>query len=390
MIMSTQKIGPDTVRARHRELFGGEARLYRAPGRVNLIGEHTDYNDGFVMPAAIGFQCWAAVSRRADRKLRVHSINVGATVEFDLADPNQRPARDWTDYVRGVALQLERAGQRVPGADLVVASDVPLGAGLSSSAALEVATAYALLGVAGATMSRTDIALLCQRAENEFVGARCGIMDQFIACHAEEGSLVRIDCRTLKGWLVVLDPGAKLVIANTMVKHQIAGGEYNQRRAQCEEGVRRLREFLPDIAALRDVSLEQLAKHRSALSDVVYARCRHVVTENQRVEQAVEMLSRGDLEHTGKLMLQSHASLRDDYAVSCPELDIMVEAAMKHGGAFGSRMTGGGFGGCTVSLVRTAAVGEFMENLAREYEARTGLHPEIYATTPAAAAGPWA
>jgi galactokinase len=384
-----QKIGPDTVRTRHRELFGGNTRVYRAPGRVNLIGEHTDYNDGFVMPAAITFDCWAAVSPRDDRKLRVHSVNLGSTVEFDLADPNQRPARDWTDYVRGVALQLEGAGHATPGADLIVASDVPLGAGLSSSAALEVATAYALLGVAGGSMDRTEIARLCQRAENEFVGARCGIMDQFIACHAEEGSLVRIDCRTLEGWPVVLDPGAKLVIANTMVKHQIAGGEYNERRAQCEEGVRRLREFLPDVVALRDVSLEQLEEHRSALSDVVYARCRHVVTENQRVEQAVEMLSRSDLERTGKLMLQSHASLRDDYAVSCPELDIMVEAAMKQPGMFGSRMTGGGFGGCTVSLVRTAAVDEFMEKLAKEYQARTGLHPEIYATTPAAAAGPW-
>ena len=384
-----QKFEPDTVRARHRELFGGDARVYRAPGRVNLIGEHTDYNDGFVMPAAIAFACWAAASPRDDAKLRVHSVNAGQTAEFDLDGENPRPAKDWTDYVRGVAVEVKKAGIPVPGADLVVASDVPLGAGLSSSAALEVSTAYALLGVAGATMDRTAIARLCQRAENEFVGARCGIMDQFIACHAEEGSLVRIDCRTLKGWLVVLDPRAQLVIANTMVKHQIAGGEYNQRRAQCEEGVRRLREFLPSIKALRDVSLEQLEEHRNALSDVVLARCRHVVTENFRVESAVELLSRGDVERTGKLMLQSHASLRDDYAVSCPELDVMVEAAMKQPGVFGSRMTGGGFGGCTVSLVRTAAVGEFMENLAKEYEARTGLHPEIYATKPAAAAGPW-
>jgi galactokinase len=384
-----QKIGPDTVRARHRELFGGDARVYRAPGRVNLIGEHTDYNDGFVMPAAIAFACWAAASRRDDAKLRVHSVNVGQTAEFDLAEEDPRPVKDWTDYARGVAIALKKAGTAVPGADLVVASDVPLGAGLSSSAALEVSTAYALLGVAGATMDRTSIAKLCQRAENEFVGARCGIMDQFIACHAGKGSLVKIDCRSLRGSLVVLDPEAQLVIANTMVKHQIAGGEYNQRRAQCEEGVRRLREFLPGIAALRDVSLEQLEEHRSALSDVVYARCRHVVTENHRVESAVELLSRGDLERTGQLMLQSHASLRDDYAVSCPELDVMVEAAMKQPGVFGSRMTGGGFGGCTVSLVRTVAVGEFMENLAGEYEARTGFHPEIYATKPAAAAGPW-
>jgi galactokinase len=382
-------IGPDLVRARHQELFGGGARVYRAPGRVNLIGEHTDYNDGFVMPAAIAFQCWVAASPRSDSKLRIHSVNVGQTAEFDLSEQNPRPAGDWTDYVRGVAIQLQKAGHRVPGADLVIASDVPLGSGLSSSAGLEVSTAYALLGVSGAGLGRTEIAKLCQRAENEFVGARCGIMDQFIACHAEDGSLVMIDCRSLQCWLVVLPSSARLVIANTMVKHSIAGGEYNLRRAQCEEGVRLLRQFLPDIRALRDVTPEQLEQHRDALSEIVYRRCRHVVSEDLRVERAVEMLSRGDLKRTGELMVQSHASLRDDYEVSCGELDTMVEIAMQQPGVFGSRMTGGGFGGCTVSLVQAEAAPDFMKNLAAAYEARTGLKPEVYATSPAGAAGPY-
>jgi len=383
-----QKVDGSLVRARHRELFGGDARVYRAPGRVNLIGEHTDYNDGFVMPAAIGFACWAAASPRSDAKLRVHSINLNKTAEFDLAEQNPRPAKDWTDYVRGVAVQLKLAKQPLRGADLVVASDVPLGAGLSSSAALEVATAYALLGVAGATMDRTAIAQLCQRAENEFVGMRCGIMDQFVACHAQPGSLLMIDCRSLQGTAVQLDPAARVVIANTMVRHALTGTEYNDRRSQCEEGVRHLSARLPGVRALRDVSPEELDQNRDLLDDIVYSRCRHVVTENRRVEQTRDALKTGDLARAGELMMESHASLRDDYEVSCDELDIMVGVAMEQPGVFGSRMTGGGFGGCTVTLVPAASVDHFMQNVAREYEARTGLRPEIYATVPAAAAGP--
>ena len=388
MSAQAQKIGASLVRGRHREMFGGDARVYRAPGRVNLIGEHTDYNDGFVMPAAIGFACWSAASPRSDTKLRVHSINLDKTAEFDLAEQNQRPVKDWTDYVRGVAVQLKAAGQPVRGADLVIASDVPLGAGLSSSAALEVATAYALLGVSGGKMERTAIAQLCQRAENEFVGMRCGIMDQFVACHANQGSLLMIDCRSLQGTAVQLDPAAQIVIANTMVKHALTGTEYNDRRSQCEEGVRRLSTRLPGIRALRDVSPEQLEEDRGLLDDVVYSRCLHVVTEDRRVEQTRDALNAGDLARAGELMMESHASLRDDYEVSCDELDIMVGVAMEQPGVFGSRMTGGGFGGCTVSLVASASVADFVHNVAREYEARTGLRPEVYATAPAAAAGP--
>ena len=387
--MATYEGGSEVVLARHSALWGGKAQVYRAPGRVNLIGEHTDYNDGFVMPAAIGFACWAAVSPRNDTKVIVHSTTVGNTAEFDAAEQQPHPRHDWTDYIRGVAVELKKAGKTVSGAHMVIASDVPLGAGLSSSAALEVATAYALLGVSGETMTRTEIALLCQRAENEFVGMRCGIMDQFVSCHAEQGSLLMIDCRSLQGFPVKLDDSARIVIANTMVKHELTGGEYNERRAQCEEGVRRLRERLPGIRALRDVSPEQLEENRDLLSDIVFRRCRHVVTEDRRVERTRAALERGDLARAGEWMYQSHASLRDDYHVSCAELDIMVEIARRQPGVFGSRMTGGGFGGCTVSLVRAAAVDEFMKQMAQQYQARTGIQPQIYATTPAAAAGPW-
>ena len=382
-------VGPELVRARHLELFGGSARVFRAPGRVNLIGEHTDYNDGFVMPAAIGFACWAAVSPRKDSTLRVHSVNIGNTRDFDLADRNARPARDWTDYVVGVAVELQKVGKPAGGADLVIASDVPLGSGLSSSAALEVATAYALLGASGQSMTRTEIALLCQRAENEFVGMRCGIMDQFVSCHAEEGALLMIDCRSLEGHAVRLDPAARIVIANTMVKHELTGGEYNERRAQCEEGVRRLREKLPGIRALRDVTPEQLEANRELLDEIVFERCYHVITENRRVEETRTALEQGKLADAGVLMMESHASLRDYYEVSCDELDIMVGVALEQPGALGSRMTGGGFGGCTVSLVRSEAVPDFTWNLAAEYQARTGIKPDIYATSPSAAAGPY-
>ncbi len=370
-------------------MFGGAPRLYRAPGRVNLIGEHTDYNDGWVMPCAIAFSCWAAAAPRRDHRVRVHSLNMAETVEFDLTSFAPAAVRHWSEYVRGVALELQRGGAPMAGADLLVWSDVPLGAGLSSSAALEVAVAYALLGCVGATLQRTDIARLCQRAEHVYAGARCGIMDQFIACHAERGTFLLLDCRSLAARSVALPPGLGVVICNTMVKHAISGGEYNQRRAQCEEGVRRLAERLPGMRALRDVTPAELEQHRDLLPDIVYRRCRHVVTENARVEATAAALAAGDLAHVGRCMAGSHQSLRDDYEVSCAELDVMVEAALQQPGTVGARMTGGGFGGCTVNLVEGPAVPGFQRGVAAAYAARTGIRPAIYVTTPAAGAGAW-
>ena len=332
-------------------------RTFRAPGRVNLIGEHTDYNDGFVMPAAIEFAAYVEVNQRADRRLVVRSENYAETREFDLDDPEPRPQGHWSDYVRGVAVTLERAGRHITGADLRVRSDVPMGAGLSSSAAIEVATALALLR--DVQIDKTTLATLCQRAENEFVGVRCGIMDPFIACHARAGHALMLDCRTLEYRLSPLPRGVKLVIANTMVRHSLAGGEYNRRRAECEEGAA----FFG--RSLRDVTLGDLERERGELAEIVYKRCRHVITENARVLAASVALEQGNLPAFGELMYQSHRSLRDDFEVSCAELDALVDIAGRAPGVYGSRMTGGGFGGCTISLVQEQHVEAFREAAGR-------------------------
>jgi galactokinase len=366
--------------------YGGKARIYRAPGRVNLIGEHTDYNDGFVMPAAIDFYTWVAAAPREDRKLVVYSENVAGGAEFDLDAPHPRPQHQWSDYVFGVAVVLEQAGHRLRGANLLVSGDVSIGAGLSSSAAIEVATGCALLGNSGVPIDRVELARLCQRAENEFVGMRCGIMDQFISCCGRADEALILDCRSLDYRLLPLPPDVSLVISNTMVKHELAGGEYNKRRAECEAGVRRLAQALPHVRALRDVSPAELEQEGRDLPEVVYRRCRHVVSENARVVEAAGALDRGDVAAFGRLMGESHRSLRDDYEVSCAELDLMVELASKVEGTFGARMTGGGFGGCTINLVRSDRVEDFQRAVAQGYERVTGRAPEIYVSTAAAGA----
>jgi galactokinase len=373
-------VRPFELATQFRHLFGKPATLYRAPGRVNLIGEHTDYNDGFVMPAAIDYSCWIAAAPRTDRKIAVHSKNFSETVELDLNQSSPRARRHWSDYVFGTALMLDRAGFRLVGADMVISSDVPIGAGLSSSAALEVALAFAALDLTGIRLDRKLLALTCQRAENEFVGARCGVMDQFIATHAVEGECLKLDCRSLDFRALPLPSELRVVICNTMVKHAIASGEYNLRRSQCEEGTRLLSRVAPGIKALRDVSSEIFDQYSWLLGPLITKRCRHVITENERVHAFAAALEKRSLGSIEKLMAESHVSLRDDYDVSCPELNIMVELAQQVDGVHGARMTGRGFGGCTVNLVVAEAVEEFRDFVARGYEAKTGIAPEIYET----------
>jgi galactokinase len=368
---------------KYRRLYGGEPRIFRAPGRVNLIGEHTDYNDGFVMPAAIEFYVWVAIGPRSDSKVVVHSTNFSEMFEFDLCDSNSRGTGAWSDYVEGVAVMLQRAGNALQGANLVIRGDVPIGSGLSSSAAIEVATGLALMENSGLAVDRVQLAQICRRAENEFVGARVGIMDQFISCCGHAGQALMLDCRSLDFQLLPVPANSSLVICNTMVKHDHASGEYNQRRKECERGVQLLATWLPGIRALRDVSVDQLEQHRSELPDPIYRRCRHVVSENQRTQRAAEALGRGDLDLFGRLMGESHRSLRDDYEVSCTELDLMVELASRQDGVYGARMTGGGFGGCSINLVKTEAVDGFRENVAREYQRATGLAPDIFVSSAA-------
>jgi galactokinase len=274
----------------------------------------------------------------------------------------------------------------VSGADLLIRSDVPLGAGVSSSASLEVAAGMALAAISGCEIPRMELAKLCQRAENEFVGARCGIMDQFIACFGEEGRAAFLDCRSLEHEAVPLPKDVRLVLCNTMVRHEIAGGEYNKRRAECEEAVRRLARVIPGVRALRDVSPEQVETHRALLPGALYKRARHVTTENARVPAARDALKRGDLEAMGKLMAESHASLNDDYWVGCRELDMMIDLARGFDGCHGARMTGGGFGGCTINLVDDGKCEEFASYMRGAYQRATGIAADVYACNSAGGA----
>jgi len=372
----------ESLRAAFRSAFGKSPRVFSAPGRVNLIGEHTDYNDGFVLPMAIDRRTVVAAARRPDRKVSVQSKSIGKGEEFDLDHPGPKQRGSWLDYIEGTARALEDRGLRLPGADLLIDSDVPSGAGLSSSAALEMSVALALSSLADESrLSRVELALAGQAAEHAYVGTMCGIMDQFIASLGRADHALLIDCRSLEPQAVPLAlSGAVVLICDTRVKHELASSEYNKRRAECQEGVRLLKEALPDIRALRDVSVAELEEHESRLPQPIRKRCRHVVTENARTLAAARALSANDLAEFGRLMALSHRSLRDDYEVSCPELDLCVEVAASVAGVYGARMTGGGFGGCTVNLVSDEAVPVVSDALRTELARRFGKRPEVFAS----------
>jgi galactokinase len=365
------------LKALFAELYGGHFTLYRAPGRVNLIGEHTDYNDGFVMPAALDLYTYVAVSPRPDRRLSVYSETLAEMRDLDLDSIRPGKSGDWSDYVRGVAGVLESYGYKLRGADLAITSEVPLGSGLSSSAALEVSTAWALLSNSEINVDRNAIPQMCQRAEHLYPETKCGIMDQFISCHGRAGHALMLDCRSLDFQLLPVPSQVRLMVCNTMVRHEHASGGYNTRQGECEEGLRALQQVLPDIRALRDVTIDELERHRSRLTPLIYKRVRHVVTENERVKMAACALRAADMAKLGELMADSHRSLRDDYEVSTPELDLMVELARDQKDVYGARMTGGGFGGCTISLVHSDLAEEVQQKLGQLYEAKTGLSPTI-------------
>jgi len=339
------------------------------------------------MPAAIDLSCWVGASPRTDGKLVVHSENFHEDVEVEIGKSTAWPRKGWASYPLGVAWAIEQAGYSLRGCNLYIAGDVPLGSGLSSSAAIEVATALALLGNVGESMERKSLALLCQRAENEYAGARCGIMDQFIACRGQANHAVLLDCRSLEGRMIPIPEDIALVVCNTMVKHELAANEYNKRRAECEEGVRLLKTMLPAIEALRDVSSAQLESYHGVLPERIYRRCRHIVTENERTLKAASALERGEVGALAKWMAESHESLRKDFEVSCRELDILVEIARAQEGVLGARMTGGGFGGCTINLVEQGAVQSFRAAVGKEYWKRTGLRPDTYSLKASEGAG---
>ncbi len=365
----------DTLAQQFVDCFGGTPDLItRAPGRVNLIGEHTDYNEGFVLPMAINYDVRAAARARVDRIIRLYSVDFHQFDTFSLDDIHHASrSRGWSNYVRGVADVLQREGHNIHGLDAAISGEVPRGAGLSSSAALELATLIAFKQLDNLDIDPLRAALLCQRAENEFVGVRCGVMDQMIASLGRANNALLIDCRSLKYTAVPLPHKTSIVVVDSGVRRGLVESAYNDRRSQCEEGARQM-----GVPTLRDVTLDMFASWQNKLPAIVARRCLHVVTENQRVLDSAAALRSGDLAAFGALMNASHASMRDLFEVSTPEIDTLVEIQQDVPGCLGARLTGGGFGGCTVALVYSEAVSALQERIIGEYAARTGKATRIY------------
>jgi galactokinase len=369
---------PAAFRALHRTRFEAEPAVFAAPGRVNLIGEHTDYAEGFVMPAAIDFATLAGISPRLDGKIAIFSENYGQVRYFDAAELPSKAAQHWTDYPLGVISILAREGHVIPGFSLSLWGDVPLGSGLSSSAAVEVATALAVTNLIGVNYPGPVLARLCQRAENEFVGASCGIMDQFISVNGKRDHALLLDCRDLSFKLAPIPANVALVIANTMVKHEIAGGAYSIRRAEVEAACAVIARHRPEVKFLRDATMDDLFLWGTEMTPNSLKRARHVISENMRTVAAAEALMFGNMPELGRLMAEAHASYSHDFEASCKEADAMVELAQDLPGLIGARLTGGGFGGCTINLVEQSDAAGFVEKLAEAYTGQTGIVPQLH------------
>jgi galactokinase len=369
---------PETLRSLHVSRYKAEPEIFAAPGRVNIIGEHTDYAEGFVMPAAIDFATLAAISRCADGKIVIYSENFKEERTFDAEALPPKGSGHWSDYPLGVIAILAGEGLRMPGFNLSLYGDVPLGSGLSSSAAIEVATAFAVTSLLDVQYPGPQLARLCQRAENEFVGSSCGIMDQFISANGEENHALLLDCRDLSFKLAPIPANVALVIANTMVKHSVAGGEYTTRRAEVEEAASVIARHRPEVRFLRDATVDDLKKWGSEMSPNALKRARHVITENTRTVAAAEALIHHDLKELGRLMAEAHESYSKDFEASCVEADTMVMLANKLPGLIGARLTGGGFGGCTINLVEQQDARKFAQELSASYANATGITPQIH------------
>ncbi len=367
---------------------GAPTHLAIAPGRVNLIGEHTDYNDGFVLPIALDRDVRVLFRPRSDRQVKIYALEFDSWTDFEIGAFQWDDDQLWPNYVQGVSQALAETGVSLQGFEGVVSGNVPRGSGLSSSAALEIAVAKAFLASANQihALSGPQLAQAAQKAENEYVGVNCGIMDQFISALGEEGHALLIDCRSLNYRRVPLPADATLVIGNTKASRSLAGSAYNERRAQCEDGVRRLQAVLPSITALRDVTSAQLEAYKNLLPETVYRRCRHVISENERVHATVEAFEQDELQRVGQLMNASHTSLRDDYEVSSRALDVMVEAMRSYPGCLGARLTGAGFGGCAVALIRAGSEADVRQAIRKSYATTMNLWPEVYISAPSSGA----
>jgi galactokinase len=369
---------PAVLRTQHIARFQAEPAIFVAPGRVNLIGEHTDYAEGFVMPVAIDKATLAAISPRSDGKIVIYAENYSEEKTFEAAALPKTASQHWSDYPVGVAAILAGEGYTIPGFSLSIWGDVPLGSGLSSSAALEVVTMTALTALMGVEIPGPKLARLCQRVENEFVGANCGIMDQFISANGKENHALLLDCRDLSFRLAPIPADVALVIANTMVKHSIFGGDYPTRRRESEAACAIINGHRGGVPFLRDATLEDLEKWGHEMTPESLQRARHVISENLRTVAASEALLKGDMKELGRLMAEAHTSYSGDFAGSCVEADLMVELANQIPGLIGARLTGGGFGGCTINVVEQAQATAFAEELGRRYAAKTGITPEIH------------
>jgi galactokinase len=368
------------VLASFRQEFGEPAVVVRSPGRVNLIGEHTDYNQGFVLPAAVDRGITMALKARSDRRYVLHALDLGRRLEGDLGELAPHPER-WPNYLLGVLDQLQKAGHRLGGFELVYGGDLPMGAGMSSSAALECGLAFAMNELYGLGLDRLTMAKLSQAAEHSFVGVKCGIMDQMASLLSQKDHVMMLDCQDLSCRFVPFHSPVKIFLCDTQVARALAESGYNQRRSQCESGVALLRKYAPAVHSLRDVGLELLDAYRSEFDPIVYRRCRYVIEENLRVIAACKALEHDDLKTLGRLMNQSHQGLSQAYEVSCPELDVLAEAAAALPGVLGARMMGAGFGGCTINLVEVDAEDAFVQGMAPAF-AKIGKPPKIHSCAP--------
>ena len=372
-------ISPRDIQRRFLELFSKEPLVVRAPGRINLIGEHTDYNDGFVMPAAVDKEIFFGISGSSDHKSIVHSLKYNESFEIDLANPRPVTQPKWANYLLGVLYQFRENGYPLKPFYCVFGGNVPLGAGMSSSAAMECGFASALAEYNLLKVPKLKIVTMAQWAEHHFVGVKCGIMDQFASVMGKKGHVIALDCRSLTHEYAPLDVREyTIVLCDTKVKHSLVDSEYNTRRSECESGVRALQKYYPTVKSLRDVSSEQLEKHQQEFEGKVYQRCRYVVDEISRVQQAFDDLKRGDLVAFGKKMFVTHDGLSRLYEVSCKELDFLVDEAKNIDSVIGARMMGGGFGGCTINLVKKTEAANFIATLSAKYKSKFNIDMPVY------------
>jgi galactokinase len=361
------------------ELFGKQPMFYSAPGRVNLIGEHTDYNEGFVLPGAVDKTIYVAIAKNDDRNLSVFANQFNQQKEMRLDE--LKPVKGWFTYLAGMMFQFQQSGLPVGGVDLIIDGNVPVGAGMSSSAAICSAFGFAINELYCLGLDRMQLAFMGQKTEHTFAGVKCGIMDQFASLHGKAGYVMKLDCRSMEYEYIPFNfPEFKIVLVNSMVSHSLASSEYNIRRQQCEEGVHIMKQFIPGIHSLRDVSLHELDSHKDQLPPEVYKKCHYVITEKERLLSGCELLKKGNIEAFGKLMYQTHDGLSKEYTVSCPELDFLVETAKKQKGVAGSRMMGGGFGGCTINLVNEKDIPAFEREIKKNFQQNFNKDPEIYIT----------